>query len=152
MKQEPTPDKIKSLEDRNLKLEFEISRLNRDNARLKAEVGFLRGRGVKLLMHEIIHKVDSKISHNLKRLKKPQTSDTIIEELNTKMPATFSRKQLLQTAETIDLKAYYVLAPSNPTYTIALGLYKAGFKTALFGGRTLWRGWSKVKQTVKRAK
>lgn len=152
MKQEINPDKTKALEDQNLKLEFEISRLNRDNARLKAEVGFLRGRGVKLLMHEIIHKVDSKISHNLKRLNKSRANQTRIEELSTKLSANMSRSQLLHTAQAIDLKSYYILPRLNPSYAIALGLYKASFKTALFGGRTLWRGWSKVKQTIKKAK
>ncbi|HSE29122.1 MAG TPA: hypothetical protein VLA77_00875 [Candidatus Saccharimonadales bacterium] len=142
-------EKIKRLESRNLKLEFEISRLNRDNARLHAEIGFLRGRGVKLLMHEIIHKVDSKITNNLKKLNKPSVGLVADDELNL-VEKSHSRADLLKIAQSVDLKAYYVIPKANLAYRIPMIAYKTAFNSFLLGGRVLWRGWSKAKKSVKK--
>lgn len=142
-------DKIKSLEARNLKLEFEISRLNRENASLVAEIGFLRGRGIKMLAHEMIHKVDSKITSNLKKLNKPNTPTQQVDELG-EISKAHTRKELLHIVEMVDLKTYYVIPKASLYYRLPMAAYKAAYNSFLFGGRTLWRGWRITKKAMKK--
>ena len=111
----------------------------------------LRGRGVKALVHEIISKIDGKITANLKKLNKPKKPDIALDELEQKRTGKESRKQLLQLTQRVDLKSFYIMPKQRLSYLIPFKLYKGLFGLFLFVGRVLWRLWSLAKRLLKKA-
>ncbi|PLS81052.1 hypothetical protein CYG49_02865 [Candidatus Saccharibacteria bacterium] len=146
-------DKITELEQINLKLEFEISRLNRENARLHAELNHTRARGVKPLVGEIIYKVDGKITANLKKLNKPaSTNRSLIESALGRYGDIdrTNRAEILAAAQRTDVASFYVLPKNGLLYTVLSGMYRFLFGLFMVSLKFAWFCWTGLKKIIKR--
>lgn len=143
---------LKELEAQNLKLEFEVSRLQRENNRLYGELQALRERGVKALTEEIVGRVDSKVTKNLKKLNRPKATAITREELEQDFSKVNNRKALLRSAQRSDLKSFYAIPKARVGYVVAMGAYKTGFGAMKLAGRGSWRLWLVAKKALKKAR